>query len=64
MNWKAILKALGVAAASGAVNAVIESTTTGSASTGKTLAVSAAIGALIGAAGYLKQSPIEPKKEQ
>lgn len=62
MKWKVVLKSLAVAAGSGAFSSAMESVTTGGASSGKALAVSAAVGALLGVVGYLKKSPLEEGK--
>ena len=58
MTWKHFLKAFAAAAASGAATAAVDAVQTEGETNPKAIAVRAGVGALIGAAFYLKQSPI------
>ena len=65
MNWKAILKGIGAAAAGGAFTSGAAVIQDGNIN-GKQVASSAIAGALVGIAAYLQQSPIKkkPKPQQ
>ena len=60
MNWTKFFQGLAVAGISGAATSAAQAATTPG-STNKTLASSAAIGALVGVSMWLQQSPIKPK---
>lgn len=59
MKWRIWLQALGVAAASGAVSATGHALAVEGPVKGSSIGITAGIGAIIGALGYLAQSPIQ-----
>jgi len=60
MNWKAIFKGIGAAAAGGAFTSGAAVIQDGNIN-GKQVASAAIAGALVGIAAYFQQSPIKPK---
>jgi hypothetical protein len=63
MNWKKFIEGLAVAAISGAATTAAQAVTTPDAS-GGAITTAAGVGALIGIAGWLKQSPIKSKAKK
>lgn len=63
MNWAKFFEGLTVAAISGAATTAAQVVTTPDAS-GKAITTAASVGALIGIAGWLKQSPIKSKAKK
>lgn len=61
MNWRKVLKAALIAAASGAVGAVAQSAQEGAKP--EALQTAAIAGAILGLVGHLTQSPIDKKPE-